>query len=315
MSTTAFPPFDFAQGRHARAGPYERLLADLGATFRPQRQWVEGRGLLLIAGHFLSGVGAGAWLFGLWFNYEAALLTAVAAVALAGACHLLFLGRPERFWRMIRARRSWIARGFLGMNLFLAGALPYLAYRDGAIGAVFLGVSVLGAAVIIAYKGNVYAASKGVPFWNSPILPVLYAVYAVRGGAAALLVLLPLSGDGIDEQSVGLVELWVALSAAVMLGFYLGVMRNAALGARRSVEELTHGRAALVFYPGTLGLGLAVPIAAGLVGLATPLSQAVLATVACLSLAGDFFAKYAIARAGVYVPLMPASADVRQTAG
>ena len=30
----------------------DRLLADLGTTFRPQRQWVEGRGIWLIVGGF-----------------------------------------------------------------------------------------------------------------------------------------------------------------------------------------------------------------------------------------------------------------------
>ncbi|MBI4594156.1 MAG: hypothetical protein HY728_08060, partial [Candidatus Rokubacteria bacterium] len=105
---------------------YDRLLADLGATFRPQRQWVEGRGLYLIAGHFASGVGAGAWVFGAWFDYRPVLVLAIAAVALGGVFHLAFLGRPGRFWKMFRVRSSWIARGFVGMNLFLPAAVLYL---------------------------------------------------------------------------------------------------------------------------------------------------------------------------------------------
>jgi len=285
---------------------YDRLLADLGATFRPQRQWIEGRGLFLIVGHFFSGVGAGAWLFALWFDQTPGLVAAIAAVALAGVFHLLFLGHPERFWKMFRVRSSWIARGFVGMNLFLAGALLYLIYPAGGVGKLFLAISLLGSAILIVYKGNVYAASKGIPFWNSPILPVLYATYAIRGGVAALLILAPFSGNGINEQSIGLIELWIALSAAVMLGFYLGVMKNTTIAARRSVEELMSGRVALTFYLGTLGAGLVVPIAIGVVGLTGSLSQVALVVVAALSLIGDFFAKYAIAKAGIYVPLMPA---------
>ena len=38
---------------------------------------------------------------------------------------------------------------------------------------------------------------------------------------------------------------------------------------------------------------------------ATP-STAILALVGALSLGGDFFAKYTIAKAGIYVPVMPA---------
>jgi len=289
-----------------RTAAYDRLLADLGSTFRPQRQWVEGRGIFLILGHFLSGVGAGAWLFSLWLGYAPGLVLAVGTVAASGLAHLFFLGRPERFWKMFRARTSWIARGFLGMNLFLAGAVLALLLPAGALRTLCVAVSVAGAAVIIGYKGNVYAASRGVPFWNSPVLPILYATYAIRGGLALLLVVLPLTGGPAVPHRLDLLELWVAVSAAVMLGFYLGVMRNTNLAARRSVAELTGGRVALAFYLGTVGVGLLVPIVVGVAGFAGPLSETALALVGALSLVGDFFAKYAIAKAGIYLPLVPA---------
>jgi formate-dependent nitrite reductase membrane component NrfD len=284
----------------------DRLLADLGATFRPQRHWVEGRGRLLILGHFLSGVGAGAWLFSLWLGYTPGLVLAVVVVAGAGIAHLAFLRHPERFWMMYRARTSWIARGFLGMNLFMAGAILALLFPPGALRTLWLAVSVAGSAIIIGYKGNVYAASRGVPFWNSPVLPILYATYAIRGGLALLLVALPLTGGPVDLRRVEILELWVAVSAAVMLGFYLGVIRNTNLAARQSVAELISGRVAVAFYLGTVGVGLVLPILLGVAGAMGPLSEAALALVGALSLAGDLFAKYAIAKAGIYVPLMPA---------
>ncbi len=284
---------------------YHQLIADLGATFRPQRAWVEGRGLFLIAGHFLSSVAAGGWLFALWWENRPAALAAFGAGALSALAHLLFLGRPERFWRMFRAQSSWIARGFLGTNLFLVGAACALAFRASPLGRVGIALSVAGAVLLIVYKGNVYAASRGVPFWNSPALPVLYATYAIRGGLALHLVLAPLTG-GAAGPGAELLELWVAVSAAVMLGFYLTVMRGAGLAARASVAELTRGRAARAFYLGTVGAGLLVPIALGLSGGAAAGSAPVLALVGALSLGGDFFAKYTIAKAGIYVPVMPA---------
>jgi formate-dependent nitrite reductase membrane component NrfD len=285
---------------------HDRLLADLGATFRPQRQWVEGRGVLLILGHFLSGVGAGTWLFSLWLGYWPGLVLAVQVMALSGVAHFFFLGHRERFWRMFRARTSWIARGFIGMNVFMVGGILTLLLRPGALRSVAVAVTVAGAAIVIVYKGNVYAASKGVPFWNSPLLPVLYATYAIRGGLALLLVVLPLSSRLADTHWMELIELWIAVSAATMLGFYLGVMRNTSLAARRSVAELTGGRAALGFYLGTIGAGLVIPIAVGMAGIVGPLPSVALAVTGAFSLAGDFFAKYAIAKAGIYVPLMPA---------
>ena len=176
---------------------------------------------------------------------------------------------------------------------------------EGALRDAAVLVSLAGAAVIIGYKGNVYAASRGVPFWNSPVLPILYAAYALRGGAALLLLALPLARVRVDLHEVGLIELWIAVSAATMLGFYLAVMRHTNLASRRAVDELLGGRAALAFYLGTVGAGLVIPIVIGLAGLVGTLSTAALAFVGALSLVGDFFAKYAIARAGVYAPILP----------
>ena len=53
------------------------------------------------------------------------------------------------------------------------------------------GLSLAGAAVIMLYKGNVYAVCRAIPFWNSSLLPVLYVAYALRGGTALLLLFLP----------------------------------------------------------------------------------------------------------------------------
>jgi formate-dependent nitrite reductase membrane component NrfD len=299
---------------------YDQLLADLGSTFRPQREWAEGRGLLLIAGHFASGVGAGTWLFSWLFDLPLGLVVAVLAVAAGGLAHLLFLGRPARFWRMVRARRSWIARGFFGMILFTIGAVPYTVARlfaDAELRAGHRGIaaclllSLLGAAILVVYKGNVYAASRGVPFWNSPILPLLYIAYALRGGVAMLLVLLPAMAERVDSDFVALIELWIAVSAAVMVTFYLTVMRGTHVAARRSVSDLVAGRVSAPFYLGTIGAGLALPILIGAVGLVEPLSLASLALVGILSLIGDFFAKLTIARAGVYVPVVPAGIAAR----
>ncbi len=284
---------------------YNQHLADLGAIFRPQRHWIEGRGLFLIVGHFLSGVGVGTWLFSLWFEFTLGLWIAWAVVGLSGIAHLSFLGRPGRFWMMFRLQKSWIARGFLGMNLFLPGAFLYLLYPEGVAGTFFLALSLAGALVLIVYKGNVYAASKGIPFWNSPVVPILYATYAIRGGVAALLVIMPFARAELQVHRVEIIELWVAVSAGVMLAFYLGVMRHTNLAASRSVVELVRGRVAIPFYAGTVGAGLVVPIVIGLLGMASPLSTGILILGGALALVGDFFAKYAIAKAGVFTPLMP----------
>ena len=291
---------------------YEQLIQDLKADFRPQREWVERQGLYLIVGHFLSGVAAGAWLFSLIFNFPAGLVVSFVLAAISGLAHLAFLGRPERFWKMWHAKTSWIGRGFVGLTLFLLGGLLYLPplvlpdalWASGSfVARIGYALALVGMIILLLYKGFVYASSKGVPFWTSPILPALYVAYGLRGGVATLLLVALFQGGNLSGWDLGLLELWIGVSAAVMILFYLAVMSGSNPVARRSVKELLGGRVALAFYGGTLVVGLLVPIVIGLLGLATSLSLGAVAVVGIASVTGDFFVKYTIAKAGVYIPL------------
>ena len=291
------------------SGRYEQLIQDLRAEVRPQREWIERQGLFLIVGHFLSGIAAGTWLFSLIFNFQAGLAVAYCIAALSGAAHLAFLGRPGRFWKMWHARNSWIARGFVGLTLFLSGGFLYLVpillpmapwSSDSLIAKAGYLVALAGMVILLLYKGFVYASSKGVPFWTSPILPALYLAYALRGGVATLLVIISLNGKVLDSSELGLLELWIGITAAVMILFYVGVMSGSNPIEQYSVRELLRGRASASFYVGTLFIGLFIPIAIGLIGLKTPLSLAAVAAVGLASVIGDFFVKYSIAKAGIY---------------
>lgn len=288
--------------------PFDVLLQDFQETARPQREWVDRRGLLLISGHFLSGVGAGGWVFSSAAGFFPGEVASIVLVALSGLAHLLFLGRPERFWRMVRVQSSWVSRGFLGMTLFLLAAIAYLALAlaggpAGEMAARILwGVSLLGAFVIMLYKGNVYAVCRAIPFWNSPLLPVLYIAYALRGGTALLLLFLPWYELRMDQGLLEILELWIGLSVGVCVLFYVTIMANSSVGARRSVEDLLRGRVAAAFYLGVVAVGVLIPVVIGLWNAVTPVSLGMLAVVGAASLIGDFYVKFAIAKAGRYLP-------------
>ena len=296
---------------------YERLISDLRQEFRPQREWGEGRGVFLVIGHFLVGVAAGAWLFGLLFAYLPGLVAGFLLAGGGGIAHLAFLGRPERFWKMVRhVRTAWIARGFVGLTLFLVGAalyLPPLLIDDwlwppvSVLSGLGWLMAAAGMVVLIVYMGFVYTASKGIPFWNSPLHPVLYMAYALRGGAAALLTEMAAFGPPSEDIAATLLKLWIAITAVVIVLFGLEIQAaltggNAA--ARRSVREMLAGRVAAYFYGGTLLIGLVVPLTL-VSGRIAPLSFAVLAAIGLFSALGDFFMKYSTIRAGVYLPLNP----------
>jgi formate-dependent nitrite reductase membrane component NrfD len=305
---------------------YEQLIQDLRQDFRPQREWGERRGVLLVIGHFLVGVAAGAWLFGLWFAYLPGLVAGLVLASAGGIAHLAFLGRPERFWKMSRhVRTSWIARGFVGLSLFLTGALLYLPprvlttwlWQSSSLIAQFGWVlAAAGTVVLIVYMGFVYTASKGIPFWNSTLHPVLYMTYALRGGAAALLIETALLGAASEEVAANLLRIWIAVTAVAGVLFALeihGAVAGGNAAARRSVHDLFAGRVAIYFYGGTLLMGFIVPLVL-LSGAFASLSSIVMAAIGLFSALGDFFMKYATIRAGVYLPLKAGPVRTRMPA-
>ena len=291
---------------------YDQLMEDLGNDFRPQREWSEGRGLFLVIGHFLVGVAGGAWIFGALLDYAPSMVSSFILAAAGALSHLVNLGRPERFWQMMRGvRRSWVARGFWGITFFLGGGSllllayltpggvwhPYLARTGGAL-------AWLGAVVMIGYMGFAYMVSKAIPFWNSSLHPVLYIAYALRGGAGLIFLLAPFFGLSPHLES-GLLQYWIAISGLVVALWAVEAVSIASSGdvaARRSMHELFRGSLAGYLYVGVLLLGLLVPaILISRVG-ALQASLA-LAFVGLTSITGDLFMKLCSVKAGIHIPI------------
>lgn len=292
---------------------YEQLIADLGNDYRPQREWGEGRGILMVIGHFLVGVAGGTWLMASIYGVTYGLVVAYVLGALGAVVHLMFLGRPERAIGMMRnVRSSWISRGFVGLSLFLVAGGVYLATvllsLGGAWDAVAMvanAIALVGTIAIIGYMGFCYTASKAIPFWHSPLHPAIYIAFAIRGGIAVLLVIAAATGTLASEW---LLTLWAGVTAIVALFFVFeiqGALASGNIAARWAVRDMLAGRLAMLFYGGTLAVGLVVPVL--LLTTSTAHSPAVMALIGLASVSGDFFMKLSTVRAGVYLPLlMPA---------
>jgi formate-dependent nitrite reductase membrane component NrfD len=215
---------------------------------------------------------------------------------------------------MLQFKRSWISRGFFGLSFFLAGAFLVLVPQfvpgllwgsDSILASIGNVLAILGMLTMIGYMGFVYTASKGIPFWNSPLHPALYITYALRGGIAGLLLALALSGQ-ILPSITNLLLLWTVITAMVILFFGLevhGALTSGNAAAQRSVHELFAGSVAIYFYGGTLLLGLVVPAWLVWTGLSGPLSLVAMVVLALASAFGDFFMKYSTIRAGVFLPI------------
>jgi formate-dependent nitrite reductase membrane component NrfD len=91
---------------------------------------------------------------------------------------------------------------------------------------------------------------------------VLYVAYALRGGAASLLVTMALMGFSDERTAAQLISVWLGLTAAIVILFALelhGAMTGGDDASRKSAHELLAGRLSTWFYVGTLLIGLVIP--------------------------------------------------------
>ncbi|MEM4297511.1 MAG: NrfD/PsrC family molybdoenzyme membrane anchor subunit, partial [Nitrososphaerota archaeon] len=106
-----------------RAG--ELLQKEWG--FGGQRRWRDGWILLAF---FLGGIGAGQFFISTTlFNHYLSALIGLLIVAIGKTvAHILYLGKPSRFWRIFfRPQTSWISRGLIFMVIFIILSILYLA--------------------------------------------------------------------------------------------------------------------------------------------------------------------------------------------
>ena len=67
----------------------------------PQREWIESKGLFLWLAFFFSEIGAGIYFVSLFVNLREGLLAGLAiTLVLGGILHMMYLGKPSRFWRI-----------------------------------------------------------------------------------------------------------------------------------------------------------------------------------------------------------------------
>jgi len=275
--------------------------------YRPQGEW----SWLITAAFFLGNVGAGLFLLSYFnsFYLGAAIGLLIVGVGKSTA-HLLYLGRPERFLRIIaRWRTSWISRGLIAMGVFLVCGIVYLArylQADFVPHGVTVGFGVAAAivaVVVMVYDGFVLKSSRGTPLWDTYLMPVLALFYALLGGTTLTLVVQAASGASTHVELEWLeIALLVLNGALVSLVIFTAWARQAAV--RAAVALLTRGPMSRVFL--AVGLGIGGTLALVGVSLATG-SIVALAVAAVTDLCGHFFLFFSLLRVGLHPPLRPVS--------
>ena len=286
--------------------PYEWMV-----KHTPQSEWIDGRGILFWLAFFFIELGAATFLVSSLFgNLLGEFIGWLMCAVLGGGFHLVYLGHPFRFYRMIlRPQTSWISRGLLFVTGFLAlGFIHMLLSLLSVPNLVLLVATNVLAFLAIIYGGFAMSYIRGIPLWNSALLPVLYTVAGLWGGAE-LSAVVELQG-GSRGGNVMLEDLIKVLLAAFIVIFptYLITARYGLSAGKTSVGEIVKGKWWPFFWVGVILFGIALPIGVVIISLIVGVSGIpvfLLYLSVAFELVGDLILRYLILKAGYYNPLVP----------
>jgi len=279
-------------------------------NYTRQTEWIDHRGIFLWIAFYAGGLGGGLYLVSLYFNSLWGMFISWLIIAvLKGGTHLIYLGKPMRFWRiMTRPNSSWLARGFIFVVLFVIFAAVQLVFSfwlpGGAAEIVFKVLAAVSAFIVTIYTGFVLKTVKAVPFWNSALLPVLFVLCGVLGGFG-LAVIIALNGGNIDIEAAEMGSRWLLIINAVLIAVYLWSASNRETTGKQSVMEQIKGSNAPVFWVGIVILGIIIPIVIAFSSYyVTPVSSALLIFGVACEIAGGLALRYCVLKAGAYKPLV-----------
>ncbi|MFC1932380.1 NrfD/PsrC family molybdoenzyme membrane anchor subunit [Chloroflexota bacterium] len=289
--------------------PYEWMV-----KYTPQTEWISGRGLLFWLAFFFIELGAGMFIISSIFDVlTGQMIGWLLCALLGGGWHLLFLGRPFRFFRMVvKPQTSWISRGLIFVSLFLILGVVQMAMSLRATPPVALLVATnILAFLSVIYGGFAMCSVRGISLWNTPILPIMYVVAGILGGVELTMAVI-LGSGGILEVGVTVEEVSriLLLSFVIIIGSYLiGVRYNSTTGAK-AVIEIVLGQGKVLFWVIVVIIGILLPVGVAISSFATGLKgapESIIWTSIFAGIVGDLMLRYLILRYGFYAPLVPSS--------
>jgi formate-dependent nitrite reductase membrane component NrfD len=288
--------------------PYEFMV-----KYTPQREWIERRGIMLWLAFFFVELGAGTFIVSSIFSSLSGMFIGwFLCGVFGGGFHLLYLGHPFRFWRIILSsgwKTSWISRGLIFVVLFLILGVIHLilVQWSSPVPGLLITAGVFAFCTVV-YVGFVMNYVNSIPLWNTPLLPVLYVILGIWGGLGVTLIALLSTGA---TAIVGSVEEWsrIFLVAFIFIVFvYLFSIRYQGTTGKASVRQIVTGKWAPLFWVMVVVLGMALPVGVAfgswIVGLTIPMVLLYLAVI--FELLSDLALRYCILRCGLYAPLIPA---------
>ncbi|HUT67385.1 MAG TPA: NrfD/PsrC family molybdoenzyme membrane anchor subunit [Dehalococcoidales bacterium] len=279
-------------------------------NYTRQTEWIDRRGIFLWIAFYAGGLGGGLYLVSLYFNSLWGMFLSWLIIAVVkGGAHLIYLGKPLRFWRIVfRPNSSWLARGIifvLAFVLFAAVQLGLSYWLPGtAIEIVFKVLAGMAALAVTVYTGFVLNTVKAVPFWNSTLLPLLFVLCGILGGFG-LSVIIGLNGGNVNIAAAETGSRWLLIANALLIVVYLWAAANRETTGKKSVVEQMRGNLAPVFWIGIVVLGIVIPLAIAFSSyLVGEVSSVLLVTGVACEVIGGLALRYCVLKAGAYKPLV-----------
>ena len=279
-------------------------------NYTRQTEWIDRRGIFLWIAFYAGGLGGGLYLVSLFFNSLWGMFISWLIIAvIKGGAHLIYLGKPLRFWRIItRPSTSWLARGIIFVFTFIIFTAVQLAFSywlpGGAAEIAFKVLAGIAALAVMVYTGFVLNTVKSVPFWNSTLLPLLFVLCGVLGGFG-LSVIIALNGGNIALSAAETGSRWLLIINALLIVIYLWTAANREATGKKSVMEQMRGSLAPVFWMGIVLLGIIIPLTIAFTSLITgEIPPAFLITGVICEVIGGLALRYCVLKAGAYKPLV-----------
>lgn len=252
----------------------------------PESAW----GWLIITYLFLAGAGAGAFIAAVacdllapdWSKAlaRAGSLAAGPLVAVGTVCLVLDLeaGLWEP-WRQIyllsnpTSMITWgvfILSAFIPIAFLYAAALNKITFVGRYLARYTWHLEILGAPLAVAtavYTGVLIAVVNGVPFWNTPLMPVLFFASAVSTGLAVAMIGAAIIDINtirtLSNFALGHVIFLSVEGVVLMLLIFMSLTRTAE--AATSAQMLISGMLSPYFWVLVVILGVVIPFVLSIV--------------------------------------------------
>jgi formate-dependent nitrite reductase membrane component NrfD len=284
---------------------------DFMVKYQQQKDWIDGRGNFIAFAFFLGGIAGGLFLASAYFDSLLGIFIAFLLTGCMGVSYMIHLTHPMRFWRMMsKPGTSWIARGFTFIMLFGVFMVITMILMQWAPDATAAIITFKVLAGIFAFAQSIYTGFavsyvSAIKIWNSAIVPILFVTCGISGGLAILLAVM-MAQDSAQIAMLENVIRVVLIALAVIIGVYLWNTTYSSTAAKDAIKRLIGGSLALLFWIGVFLFGILIPVVISLATIGSHAASGVLITAIVSEIIGGLALRFAILKAGVYIPLLPA---------